>query len=77
MKNFTKASAPASVWARAAGGIATVVVVGLDAVVVEPLADVLVVGPPDAVVLLGGGSSPPPVHPARARVAIRPHAAYR
>ncbi len=76
MKNFTKASAPASVWARAAGGIATVAVGGLDAVVVEPLDGELVVGPPDAVVLLGGGSSPPPVHPAKPSVAIRPHAAY-
>jgi hypothetical protein len=71
-KNFTKASAPASVWALAASGICTAVVVAvaeaaLGAEVVEggvelgvPLAE----AEAEAVAPVGAGSSPPPAHPA-------------
>ena len=76
MKNFTKASAPASVCARAAAGMATVALVGLEVVVLEPLDGELVAELPDVVELLTGGSSPPPVHPAKPSTATRPHAAY-
>src|SRR5690242_6192305 len=70
-KNFTKASAPASVWARAAFGIwtavAVVVVAGAEVVVRDgalAVDDCVPTAEVDGVELIAGGSPAPPAHPA-------------